>query len=51
MRETRKQIKAHLQAAGLWEDYLKLRKQLVREGQTPKKAKMIALLQIRLYPE
>ena len=46
MRETRKQIKARLQAASLWEDYLELREQLVREGQTPKQAKRVALQQI-----
>jgi len=36
MRETRKQIKARLQAADLWEDYLELREQLVRKGQPHK---------------
>jgi hypothetical protein len=46
MRETRKQVKTRLQAAGLWKDYLELREQLMREGQTPKRAKRTALQQI-----
>src|SRR5690348_2187685 len=50
MPETKKQIKARLQAAGLWKEYLTLREQLAREGSTPRQAREQALREIDARP-
>ena len=46
MRETRKQLKERLQAAGLWEEYVALRVQLAADGLTPAQAREEALRRI-----
>ncbi|OAI45069.1 hypothetical protein AYO44_13175 [Planctomycetaceae bacterium SCGC AG-212-F19] len=50
MRETKRQIKERLQAAGIWEDYTALRDQLVKDGQTPGEARQEALRRIDSRP-
>ena len=46
MVETRKELRARLQAAGLWNDYLALRDRLARDGLTAGQARKEALRQI-----
>lgn len=50
MRETKRQIKERLQAAGRWQDYLARREQLRQEGRTPRQAREESLRQIESLP-
>src|SRR5262249_26217479 len=49
-RETKRQLKERLQASGHWQDFLRLRAELVQEGRTPKEAKRAALRRIEGPP-
>lgn len=50
MRETKRQIKERLLAAGRWQDYLALREKLRQEGRTPRQAREEALSQLESPP-
>src|SRR5262245_56560536 len=50
MGETRKQLKARLQASGAWDEYLACREQLAQTGLSPTEARKEALRQIDARP-
>ncbi len=50
MNETKRQRRERLQAAGLWDEYLKIRQRLGTQGMTPREARDEALRQIDARP-